>query len=68
MVDAAGAGVERFTVAGHGWLAQDKYQKARKMKKIAITGAAGVVGSGLRQPLLRRGYRLLLLDLLPITD
>jgi uronate dehydrogenase len=38
------------------------------MKKIAITGAAGVVGSGLRQQLLQRGYLLLLLDVLPITD
>jgi len=38
------------------------------MKKIAITGAAGNVGSGLRQQLLQRGYQLLLLDLLPITD
>lgn len=38
------------------------------MKKIAITGAAGVVGSGLRSQLLQRGYRLLLLDVQPITD
>jgi len=38
------------------------------MKSIAITGAAGVVGSGLRRELTKRGYRLLLLDLQPITD
>lgn len=38
------------------------------MKKIAITGAAGLVGTGLRQQLLSRGYRLLSLDIKPITD
>lgn len=37
-------------------------------KHIAITGAAGIVGSGLRRELLKRGYRLLLLDVQPITD
>lgn len=38
------------------------------MKRIAITGAAGIVGTGLRQELLQRGYTLQLLDLKPITD
>lgn len=38
------------------------------MKTIAITGAAGTVGTGLRKELLQRGYRLLLLDLKPVTD
>ena len=38
------------------------------MKRIAITGAAGVVGSALRQELLGRGYALRLLDLQPIHD
>lgn len=37
------------------------------MTTIAITGAAGVVGTGLRQQLLQRGYALLLLDLQPIS-
>jgi uronate dehydrogenase len=38
------------------------------MKRIAITGAAGLVGTGLRQQLSARGYRVLSLDLKPITD
>lgn len=38
------------------------------MKTLAITGAAGVVGSGLRTLLGARGYTLQLLDLRPITD
>lgn len=38
------------------------------MKLIAITGAAGLVGNGLRQQLRERGYRLLSLDIRPITD
>lgn len=38
------------------------------MKTIAITGAAGIVGTGLRKELLARGYRLLLLDLRAIDD
>ncbi len=38
------------------------------MKTLAITGAAGVVGTGLRAQLLARGYSLVLLDLLPIPD
>lgn len=38
------------------------------MKLIAITGAAGLVGTGLRQQLRERGYRLLSLDIRPITD
>lgn len=38
------------------------------MKTLAITGAAGNVGTGLRKELLSRGYRLLLLDLRPIGD
>lgn len=38
------------------------------MKKIAITGAAGIVGTGLRHELRRRGYALQLLDLKPVTD
>lgn len=38
------------------------------MKLIAITGAAGLVGTGLRQQLRERGYRLLSLDIKPITD
>lgn len=37
-------------------------------KRIAITGAAGLVGTGLRQQLRARGYRLLSLDIKPITD
>lgn len=36
------------------------------MKKIAITGAAGTVGTGLREALLSRGYALHLLDIRPI--
>ena len=38
------------------------------MKRIAITGAAGLVGNGLRAQLRDRGYALRLLDLLPIAD
>jgi len=38
------------------------------MRLIAITGAAGLVGTGLRQQLRERGYRLLSLDIKPITD
>ena len=38
------------------------------MKTIAITGAAGSVGTGLRAPLLALGYRLLLLDIREIAD
>lgn len=38
------------------------------MKRIAITGAAGLVGTGLRQQLLGRGYRVLSLDIKPIAD
>jgi uronate dehydrogenase len=38
------------------------------MKTIAITGAAGLVGSGLRKELLKLGYRLVLLDRRPIED
>lgn len=38
------------------------------MKTIAITGAAGLVGSGLRKELLALGYRLVLLDRRPIDD
>jgi uronate dehydrogenase len=38
------------------------------MKTIAITGAAGVVGTGLRQELKNLGYRLVLLDRQPIAD
>ena len=38
------------------------------MKRIAITGAAGVVGSALRSELLGRGYALQLLDLHAIND
>jgi uronate dehydrogenase len=38
------------------------------MKRIAITGAAGLVGTGLRKQLLERGYRVLSLDLRPIAD
>lgn len=38
------------------------------MKTIAITGAAGSVGSGLRGPLLALGYRLLLLDIREIIN
>ena len=38
------------------------------MKRIAITGAAGGVGSGLRRELLGRGYALRLLDIQPIND
>ncbi len=47
---------------------RDTHQETEEMKKIAITGAAGVVGSGLRRQLLQRGYRLRLLDLQPIND
>jgi uronate dehydrogenase len=36
------------------------------MKLIAMTGAAGLVGTGLRKELRARGYRLLLLDRNPI--
>ncbi|MEK8028425.1 NAD-dependent epimerase/dehydratase family protein [Pseudaquabacterium rugosum] len=35
---------------------------------IAITGAAGLVGSGLRRQLLAAGHRIVSLDLRPITD
>jgi uronate dehydrogenase len=35
---------------------------------IAITGAAGLVGTGLRKQLRERGYRLVLLDRKPVTD
>ena len=38
------------------------------MKRIAITGAAGLVGSGLRQDLRRRGYELILIDRQPIAS
>lgn len=38
------------------------------MKTIAITGAAGNVGTGLRKELRARGYRLVLLDIAAITD
>ena len=38
------------------------------MKLIAITGAAGIVGSGLRRELLEKGYQLRLIDLKPIAD
>ncbi len=38
------------------------------MKRIAVTGAAGHVGSGLRKELLSKGYQLLLLDRNAITD
>lgn len=38
------------------------------MKRIAVTGAAGLVGTGLRKELLARGYRLQLLDRRPIED
>ncbi len=38
------------------------------MKTVAITGAAGLVGSGLRKELLELGYRLVLLDRRPIED
>ena len=38
------------------------------MKRIAITGAAGLVGTGLRTQLLVRGYRVLALDVKPIPD
>lgn len=37
------------------------------MKRIAITGAAGLVGTGLRAQLLERGYRVHSLDLRPIA-
>jgi len=43
-------------------------QLKQTMKKIAITGAAGIVGTGLRKELLMRGYRLLLLDIRPIEQ
>jgi len=35
---------------------------------IAITGASGLVGTGLRQQLRERGYQLVLLDRKPVTD
>lgn len=38
------------------------------MKRIAITGAAGLVGTGLRTQLLQRGYRVLSLDIQPIAQ
>jgi uronate dehydrogenase len=38
------------------------------MKRIAITGAAGLVGTGLRAQLLERGYRVLSLDIRPIAE
>ncbi|MEJ8814739.1 NAD(P)-dependent oxidoreductase [Variovorax ureilyticus] len=38
------------------------------MKRIAITGAAGLVGTGLRQQLLEQGYAVVSLDLLPIAN
>lgn len=38
------------------------------MKRIAITGAAGLVGTGLRAQLLQRDYRVLSLDIQPIRD
>jgi uronate dehydrogenase len=37
-------------------------------KRIAVTGAAGHVGTGLRKELLAKGYRLVLLDRNPVTD
>jgi uronate dehydrogenase len=37
-------------------------------KRIAITGAAGLVGTGLRQQLLQRGYEILALDIKPIEQ
>ena len=37
-------------------------------KRIAITGAAGLVGTGLRKQLLARGYEVLALDIRPIDD
>jgi uronate dehydrogenase len=37
------------------------------MKRIAITGAAGLVGTGLRAQLLHRGYRVLSLDIRSIA-
>jgi uronate dehydrogenase len=43
-------------------------EERRTMKRIAVTGAAGLVGTGLRNELLARNYRLLLLDRLPIKD
>lgn len=38
------------------------------MKRIAITGAAGLVGTGLRAQLLQRGYRVLSLDIKPVQN
>lgn len=38
------------------------------MKRIAITGAAGLVGTGLRAQLLERGYEVLSLDIKPIQE
>ncbi|WP_314325079.1 NAD(P)-dependent oxidoreductase [Paenarthrobacter ilicis] len=38
------------------------------MKRIAITGAGGNVGTGLRKQLLNQGYQLLLLGRSPITE
>lgn len=38
------------------------------MKTIAITGAAGMVGTGLRPLLVRHGHKLKLLDIRSITD
>lgn len=37
-------------------------------KRIAITGTAGLVGTGLRAQLLKRGYHVLSLDIKPIQD
>lgn len=38
------------------------------MKRIAITGAAGLVGTGLRAEMLERGYYVVSLDLKPIAE
>ncbi|WP_194273929.1 NAD-dependent epimerase/dehydratase family protein [Variovorax paradoxus] len=38
------------------------------MKRIAITGAAGLVGTGLRAQLLKRGYRVLSLDIKQVQN
>lgn len=40
----------------------------RREMEILVTGAAGIVGSGLRRELRERGYRLRLLDLNPAQD